>query len=430
MRYKHPDKKLFVKNREKIKRHLPLKSLAILASNDEMPRNGDQFFAYRQHSNLFYLTGIEQEKTLLILFPGHPDPLKREVVFTLKPNEDMETWEGHKNTPEEISSLSGIQNVQWLDRFDAFLQEFMEMVDQVYLDRNEYPKFSTSVATRDERLIKSLQNSYPLHEFKRLAPFMKAARLVKEAEEIAMMQQASLITGNGFREVLANLKPGMYEYEIEALLTGTFLRHGASGHAYAPIVASGVHACALHYVHNDGICSDGALLLIDFGAEYGNYAADCSRTIPVNGRFTERQKALYQAVLEVQKEAIKLFIPGNTINRVNEKVNKMMEEQMIKLGLFTKEEVARQDKSRPLYFRYFMHGTSHFIGLDVHDVGDKDTPFKEGMVLTCEPGIYVKEEQTGIRIEDDILVATEPVNLTAAIPKEIDEIENLMQIGS
>lgn len=428
MRYHKINKELFVRNRTKLNKSLTTKALALVFANDEMPRNGDQTFPYRQNSDFFYLTGLEQEQSILCLCPDHPDKKLREIVFTIHPNTLLETWIGHKYTPDEIREITGIQTVKWLEDFESTLRDLMLTRESVYLNQNEYPKFETEVPSRDLRWARQLKNDYPAHDYQRLAPLLKSLRLVKEPEELELIKKAIHITAEAFQRVLQFTRPGVKEYEVEAEMTHEFIRRGASGHAYPPIVASGQNACTLHYTQNDQLCKEGDLMLLDFGAEYGNYAADCSRTIPVNGKFSPRQKACYEAVLRVQKAAIKHFVPGNTISRVNQAVNQLIEEELIGLGLFTREEVKHQSPEAPLFFNYYMHGTSHFMGLDVHDVGDKETVFQAGMVLSCEPGLYIKEEGIGIRIENDILVAEKPVDLMAAIPREAEEIENLMSL--
>lgn len=427
MRYQPIKSSLFQKNRKKLSARIDKNSVAIIHSNDEMPRNGDQYFSYRQSSDFFYLCGIEQEKSILVICPDYVNESLREILFILKPNKKLEIWEGHKLTLKEAQEISGIKTVKWIEDFPIVLGELLQNNSKIYLNLAENTKFQPEIATRDTRKQKELKKKYPLHQYDRLAPVLAELRTIKEEEEISIIKQACAITNKAFRKVLQTVKPEMYEYEIEAEMTHAFIKNGAKGHAYAPIIASGKNACILHYVDNDAKCNDGDLLLMDFGAEYANYAADCSRTIPLNGKFTERQKACYQSVLSVLKKAQKLLVPGATINEVNKKVNSMMEEEMIKLGLFTEEDVDKQDEADPLYFKYFMHGTSHFIGLDVHDVGGKDLELKKGMILTCEPGIYIEEEGIGIRLENDILVDDEPVNLMLDIPIEIDEIEASMR---
>jgi Xaa-Pro aminopeptidase len=416
----------FKRNREKLVKELKPGSVAIITSNDELTRTGDQDFAFRQNSNLFYLTGLNQEKTILVLCPDHPDKNLREIVFSIKPEKTLETWTGHKYTKEEIKEISDINTVKWLYDFDLTIRDLIVHSEFIYLNSNEYAKYLTDVFYQDIRLIQKLQKLYPLHKFERLAPILTNLRLAKEPEELELIKTSCDITGSAFERVLKFVKPGVYEYEVEAEMTHEFLRKGARGHAYQPIIGSGKNALILHYTENSDQSKDGDLLLMDFGAEYGNYAADCSRTIPVNGKFTNRQRACYEAVLRVQKEAIKLYVPGNSCEYVNKQVWKLMEQEMINLGLFTEEDVSKQDPAKPLYTKYLMHGVAHFIGLDVHDVGSKYKEFEKGMVITCEPGLYIGEENIGIRIENDIMVDETPVDLMAHIPREIDEIEALM----
>lgn len=420
------DKDLFIKNRNKISSKLKSNSLAIVIANDELNRSGDQHFPFRQNSDLFYLTGLEQEKCILTLCPDHPDVKLREILFTIKPNELLETWTGHKYTKEEVQQISGINTVKWIDDFDMTLRNLALSSENIYVNLNEYIKYESPVLYQDQRLVQDLKNQFPLHQYFRLAPIITSERLLKEDEEIEVLQQACDITNDAFYRVLKFVKPGVKEYEVEAEMTHEFVSKGGRGHAYQPIVGSGKNALVLHYVENSDECKDGDLLLMDFGAEYGNYAADCSRTIPVNGKFTERQKKCYEAVLRVQKEAIKMFTPGNTIDKVNKAVFKLMEKELITLGLLTQKEVDKQNPDQPLYTKYLMHGITHFIGLDVHDVGSKYESFKKGMVLTCEPGLYIKEEGIGIRIENDIMVDDTPVDLMANIPREVEEIEKIM----
>jgi len=419
--------KFFTANRKSLVKKLKPSSVAIINSNDEVCRNGDQNYPFRQSSDLFYLTGLEQEKCILVLCPDFPDEKLREVLFTIKPNEQLETWTGHKYTKDESYEISGITSVKWLEDFEMILRDMLLNSDNIYVNLNEYSKYQTPVSYTDYRMVSNLKEKYPAHSYHRLAPLITEQRLVKSKEEIDLLKKACSITNKAFKRVLNFTEPGKKEFEVEAELTHEFIRHGARGHAYQPIVGSGENALVLHYIENSDECKDGDLLLMDFGAEYANYAADCSRTIPVNGEFTERQKACYEAVLRVQKEAIKLFVPGNTIEKVNKSVFKMMEKEMIDLGLFTKEEVENQNPDNPLYSKYLMHGIAHFIGLDVHDVGSKYQKFEKGMVLTCEPGLYIKEEAIGIRIENNIVVEKNPIDLMADIPREVNEIEDLMK---
>lgn len=424
------NKMLFSKNRSKLINTLPDNSLVIINSNDEMPRNGDQLFKYRQNSDLFYLTGINFPKSILALCPGHPNENYREILFATKPNEYFATWYGHQPDKAELKALSDIKNIIWLDDFEAVLKDLMINSENIFLSSNEYIKFTPGFNDRNHRFAIDLKEKFPLHQYHRLTPLITDLRLQKEPEEIEAIKKACDITEKGFQRVLKSIKPNACEYQVEAELTYTFAINGANGHAYHPIVASGINACTLHYIENKNICKDGDLLLMDFGAEYENYAADCSRTIPVNGKFTTRQKAYYQAVLNVYKEAEKLFVVGNTIDKLNKETSILIEKELIKLGLFTNEDVIKQNTDSPLYLKYYMHGVSHFIGLDVHDVGSKQVEFREGMILSCEPGIYNKDEENGmgIRLENDILITKEgPVNLMKNIPIEIEEIEKIMQ---
>lgn len=426
MKYMPLDSTLFVKNRKKLIKLLQPNSIALIHSNDEMPRNGDQYFPFRQNSDLFYLTGIDQEKTILTLCPNHPDKSLRDILFIIESNEKIATWEGDKYTIEEAQKASGIETVKFISSFDSVFRELALKADNIYINLLENPKFKPEIKSADERFIPTLENEFPAHDFLRLAPLLKKTRLIKEPEEIKLMQNACDITEKAFHRIMHFIKPGVTEYQVEAELTHEFLWNRANGHAYPPIVASGKNACVLHYTENTSECKDGDLLLMDFGAEYANYAADCSRTIPVNGKFTPRQKDCYEAVLRVMKKAIGWLTPGTTINRVNERVENLLQEEHIRLGLYSKKDIENQDPNNPLVKKYYPHGTCHFIGLDVHDVGDRTATLEEGMVLTCEPGIYIPEENIGIRIEDNIIVAHKPVNLMEQIPKETEEIEKIM----
>ena len=428
MRYEPIDNTLFKKNRANLAKLLKPKSVAVFHSSDQYPRNGDQYFKYRQQSDMFYLTGIEQEKTILMIAPGFHNEKFREALFILKPEPKLEKWEGHKLTVKEAREISGIENVFFEEDFEVSLREVLLDSKRVYLNTNEYVKFFTEVPDRNLRMANQLKEKYPLHKYERVAPLMIRLRQIKSEEEAGIIRKACEITGKAFDKVLENIKPGMMEYEVEAMITGEFLRHGSSGHGYDPIVASGFNACMLHYTDNDMVCKDGDLVLMDIGAEYANYTADMTRTIPVNGKFSERQKECYNAVLDVFKAAREMLVPGNTIDKVNKAVNKLMEKKMIELGLFSEKDVENQDPDNPLYLKYFMHGISHPLGLDVHDVGSKYEPYKPGMVVTCEPGLYIEEENIGIRIENDILITEDgPVDLMINIPIEVDEIEFAMQ---
>jgi Xaa-Pro aminopeptidase len=419
--------RLFVHNRSKLVPHLKKSSLAILHSNDEMPRNGDQFFPFRQNSDLFYLTGINQEKTVLALCPDHPIQKNREILFILKPNPQFETWHGKRLTKTEAIEISGIQNIVWIEEFESVLAELVFYSENIYLNQYENTKYISEVDSRDKRFISLIKEKYPTRNIERLFPILTELRLIKEPEEINMVRHASLITEKAFRRVLNYVKPGVAELEIEAELSHEFRINRAQGHAFYPIVASGENACILHYIENRQVCKDGDLVLLDFGAEFNNYAADCSRTIPVNGRFTPRQKQLYNAVLNVFNRAKSLMVKGATIALINKQVCKLFEEEHVKLGLYSVEDIHKQDADNPLYANYFMHGVSHFLGLDVHDVGSRYQTLEPGMIITCEPGIYVREEGIGIRIENDILITEEaPIDLMQQIPVEVEELEELM----
>ncbi len=427
MRYDPISSGFFTSNRTNFSKKLKAKSVAIFNSNDEYHRNGDQNFPYRQNSDLFYLTGIEQEQSILILAPDHPEPKLREILFLLEANEQMETWFGHKLTVNEAQKISGIKSIMIMPRLELVLNEIILASENIYFNFNEYIKYSTEVISRDRRFAESIKTKFPSHNFERSAPILAELRFIKSEVEIDLIQKAIDITEKAFRRVLKNTKPEKKEFEIQAEIDYEFSRNGANGHAYAPIIASGVNACTLHYIENDKVCKDGDLLLMDFGAEYANYAADLTRTIPINGKFTKRQRKIYEAVLRVQKEAIKLMVVGNTVDKLNKAVNVLMKAELLTLGLMTKEEFSDPIKANSILFKYFMHGTSHYLGLDVHDVGSKYEKMKAGMVFTCEPALYIQDEEIGIRLENDILITEDgPLDLMKNIPIDPDEIEALM----
>ncbi len=427
MRYDPISQELFLKNRENLVNLLLPKSLAVLNSNDIMPTNADGTMRLVQNSDLFYLSGIDQEETILILFPDFPNEEYREILFVKETSELIEVWEGHKYTKEEATEASGIGKVCWLSEFDGIFSTLMAEAEHVYLNTNEHIRASVRVETRDARFITFCQEQYPLHRYERLAPLMHRLRAVKSEPEIAMQQRACDITEQAFRRVLKFVKPGVMEYEIEAEYLHEFVRNGSRGFAYEPIVASGENACILHYLDNHAECQAGDVLMMDVGAEYGRYYADMSRSIPVSGRFTERQKAVYNAVLRVQRAAMDLLRPGNTIKEYHREVGKLMERELIGLGLLNAREVKQQDEKKPLYKKYFMHGTSHHLGLDVHDVGNVYRPFEAGMVFTVEPGIYIREEGLGIRLENNVVITNDGVHdLMRNIPIEAEAIEDLM----
>jgi len=427
MRYKTISKGMYIRNRAKLIAKLKTGSLAIVNSNDEMPRSGDQTFPFRQNSDMFYLTGLDQEQCILTLCPGHPVESMREMLFTVKTNDLMVTWNGHKYSMDEVREVSGIQNVKWLDDFELTLRDLMSRVQIVYLNQNEYPKFTTEVPLCDNRFAEKMHHEFPVHSYERLAPLITSLRLIKEPEEIIQIRRACELTNDGFRRVLSYVKPGVKEYEIEAEFTHEFIRKGATGHAYSPIIASGENACILHYCSNANTCNDGDLVLLDVGAEYGNYAADMTRTIPVNGKFSPRQRQVYEAVLRVLKAATVMLVPGTTIDKWHSGVCKIMEKELAGLGLISEFQINDSSAETPAFFKYYMHGTGHFMGLDVHDVGSRQVVFETGMVITCEPAIYIPEEGIGIRLENDIMIAEEPVNLMEGIPIEPDEIEAIMR---
>lgn len=426
MRYTAIDPDFFCTNRHRLEKQLRPNSVAIVHSNDEIPRTGDQNFPFRQNSTLFYLSGLDQAGTIITLFPNHPDEAMREVAFITETDEHMVTWYGRKYTLKEAAEISGIRNIKWLSQFEATLRDFMYRAEFVYLDMEEQPKFSTEVESRNLRFARKLRNDYPLHQYQRLAPLVTHQRLVKAPAEMELINKAIDITGAAFRRVLSFMRPGIKEYEAEAEIIHEFIRSGATGHAFPAIVASGADNNILHYDVNNKVIEDGSLVLIDFGAEYANYASDCTRTIPANGRFTPRQRQVYESVLNVQRQAMKLMTPGNNIMNLQQQVVKLMEAELIKLGLITQQDVEAPKGSTPAYFKYYMHFVSHFMGLDTHDVGTRQETFRRGMVLTCEPGIYIAEEGFGIRLENDVMVDHDPVDLMAHIPVEPDEIEALM----
>lgn len=419
---------LFKRNRDKVCRLLNPKSVAIVHSNDEMHRTGDQNFPFRQNSDLFYLTGVNQEKTILVLAPGFPVEKMREILFIRKSSKNLEIWEGKRLSPDEAKQVSGIENVRWLEDYDSVVAELLSFADTIYFDIPESLKYKPDNLYRGEKYLKELKKAYPLHKYERLFPIIAKLRMVKEPEEINLMRKACHITHEGFLRILKTLKPGMMEFEAEAEITHEFIKLNCDGHAYAPIVASGKNACVLHYITNRDKCKEGDLLLMDFGAEYCNYASDLSRTVPVNGKFTKRQRDLYDATLRVFKFARGLMKPGATINKIHDQVCEKWEEEHVFLGLYTKDEAKNNKEVSPLWFKYYLHGTSHFLGLDVHDTGRKNDELKPGMVITCEPGIYIPEENTGIRIENDILITeTGNIDLMESIPIEAEEIEKLMK---
>ncbi len=427
MRYEPIDSNLFIQNRKNFTDRLKKKSVAIFNAADLMPRNGDATFPFRQQSDLFYLTGIDQEDTALILFPDCPVEKYREALFVRKTSELIMLWEGEKLTLEQARKVSGIKNVFWKDEFPGILKMVMYQAETCYLNSNENDRASTGTPDFDLLFAREIREAYPLHQFERAAPVMSELRTVKSAIEIDLLGKAIAITEKAFRRILKFVKPGVAEYEVEAEITHEFIRNGATGHAYTPIIASGKSSNILHYITNNKKCNDGDLLLLDFGAEYANYAADLTRTIPVSGKFSKRQKDVYNAVLRIQRAAMKMMQPGIRLDDFNKDVGSVVTEELLQLGLLKSEDVKKQDPDKPLWKKYMPHGTAHFLGLDVHDIGNRYVPMKAGVVLTCEPGIYIKEEGFGIRIENDVLLTDKgAVDLMKNIPVEAEEIEELM----
>lgn len=428
MKYQEIPSSFFIRNRKKLVSQLTDNSLLILYSAEEYPRNGDQFYPFRQNSDFYYLSGIDQESTALLVWKGSQKNDVNILLFIKKTDKNQEIWFGKKLDPKTAKSKSGIDNVMFMDEMEDWIQKYSSVADNFYSWQPNMAKFDNNFLkgslnfTLKERPEFLKMNQHNLYDI------TSVLRLVKDEEEIQAMKKAISITKDAYHRVLKSIQPSMYEYEIEAEISYEFLKQGATGHAYSPIIAGGINATILHYPDNDQKLNDGELLLMDFGAEYGNYAADCSRTIPINGKFTSRQKEYYNAVLDVYKKAIKLFVPGNTIDEINAKVNKWMELKLLELGLLTSEDIENSTTDTPAYFKYYMHGTCHFIGLDVHDTGTKQTPFEKGMILTCEPGLYIEKEKIGIRIETNVLVDDEPIDLMNDFPVEIEEIENYLAI--
>ena len=427
MKYLPVNEHLFTNNRKNFVSRIKSSSIAIFNSNDEFPRSGDQTFVFKQNADFFYLTGIDQEQSILIVFPDCPNSLYKEVLFLRQTNEHIAVWEGHKYTKEEARKASGIETVYWLSEFDAILHSIINYADNIYITTNENDRFSFSVPYRDLRMLDELRAKYPLHHYERSAPIMRDLRVVKSDIEVELTKKACAITRDAFIRTLKFVKPGVTEYEIEAEVIHEFIRQRATGHAYTPIIASGKNAIVLHYIDNNQVCNDGDVILFDFGAEYANYNADMSRSIPVSGRFTKRQRDVYDAVLRVMREATKLIVAGAVWNEYHDEVGKIMTGELIGLGLLDKHDVEKQDPKMPAYKKYFMHGTSHHLGLDVHDFASRYKPFEVSNILTCEPGIYIPKEGLGIRIENNILITQGGnIDLMADIPVEADEIESIM----
>ena len=422
--------RMFTQNRANFTTQLPPKSIALFTANESMPRNGDEFYPFRQQSDFFYLTGIEVENALLVIAPDYPDESMREMLFIEPYNEAKAIYEGEMLDASHAAAISGIKTVMGSDSFYAVLNAmaYSGYCETIFLNTYEYPKYECGVETIQKRFNKDVKECYPMHSYGRTAPILNAIRLVKSEEEIELIRHACNITADAFRHCMATVKPGMYEYQMQAELEYVFKYNNANGNAFAPIIASGKNACSLHYSKNQALLNDGDLLLFDVGCEYKNYSSDLSRTIPINGKFTPRQRECYEEVLRVMKEVEKLYVPGNTINDINEATRRLMEQEMIGLRLFTAEDVKHQDSDRPLVKKYLPHGVIHHIGLDTHDNLDAFIPFELGMILTLEPGIYLPEENIGIRIENDLLITNgKPLDLFESLPVEVEEIEEAMR---
>lgn len=431
MKYLPINAALFSTNRESFVKQMVEGALAVFNSNDIFPISADSTMPFQQHRDIFYLSGVDQEESILVLFPSASNPAHREILFLKETSELIAIWEGEKLTKSTALETSGIKTVYWLQQFPVIFKQVMAECSAIYVNTNEHLRASTVVETREDRFIKTVKNDYPAHHVLKSAPIMHRIRSIKHPIEIDLMQTACNITEAGFRRLLGFVKPGVWEYEIEAELSHEFLRNRSKGFAYTPIIASGKNACVLHYIENNQQCKDGDVILLDVAAEYANYSSDLTRCIPVSGRFTKRQKAVYNAVLHVKKEAEKLLLPGVIMADYHKTVGLLMEEQLVKLQLISLDDIKNQKADWPAYKKYFMHGTSHFIGLDTHDVGLWHEPIKAGMVFTCEPGIYIPEEGLGIRLEDDLLVQKTgaPFNLMGNIPLEAEAIEDLMNRG-
>jgi Xaa-Pro aminopeptidase len=429
MKYDKIDPSLFIENRKRFSDNLQKNSIAILTSNDVMPTNADDVMGFAQNNDLFYLTGIDQDETILVIFPDAVKNENKEILFVKEVSEHSKIWDGDFLTKEEATAISGIKNVKWIHEFEKTIQLFAFEADTFYLAHNEHIKRVTSeMTTRQDRMIQWCKEKYPLHQYDRVAKITRELRPIKSETEVLLIQQAIAISVKGFKGLLKAVQPNCKEYELEAELAYEMIKNGGTRHAFKPIVASGKNACALHYNSNDGICKEGDMVLVDFGVCYANYNSDTTRCVPVNGKFSSRQRAVYQAVLHCLKEGSKLLKPGVLSVNYEKQMAALIEKELIGLGLITAEDIANQNPDSPVYKKYFMHGTAHHLGLDVHDVGLYSRPFEKGMVLTCEPGIYIQEEGIGCRLENDYLLTENGnINLSEAMPIEIDEIESLIK---
>ena len=427
MRYHQLPKEIFINNRERFVKFLKPRSLAVFNSNDIYPTSADGTLPFKQSADIFHLSGIDQEESILVIFPDAYKPEHREMLFLKETNEHIAIWEGAKLTKQQAFEVSGIRSVFWLNDFERVFKEVMSHAECAYLNTNEHLRATIEVETREARFVKWCKATYPVHEYERAAPIMHQIRAIKNEHEIAVMQTVADITAKSYDRILKFLKPGVWEYELEAEFMHEFLMNRSRGFAYTPIIGGGFNACVLHYIENNDQCQDGDLVLFDVGAEYANYACDVTRCFPVNGKFTERQKQIYNAVLRVKRGAEKLLYVGNNLVDYHKGVGELMTKELVDLKLITMDDVKNEDPAWPAYKKYFMHGTSHYLGIDVHDVGLWTGTIEEGMVFTCEPGIYIPEEKLGIRIEDDLVITKKGlINLTKAIPIEVEEIEEAM----
>jgi Xaa-Pro aminopeptidase len=417
----------YERNRSKLVDRLPQNSSVVVFSNDQMPRNGEHYFPYRQNSDLLYLCGIQQHDTILILSPSHPNPALREILCVLQPSAIETIWNGSLLSADRAREISGVSHIRWTEDFEKLIHDVVYYSDVIYTNLSENSKLDPDLHTMDIRKTRWMQQHFPLHRYGRLAPMMEDLRTIKSSEEILAIRKAGEITGEAFLKVLSMVQPGVREYDVEAEITSCFLRNGVRHHAFEPVIAAGANACVLHYSSRNDLCQDGDMLLIDFGAEWLHYASDCTRTIPVSGRFTPRQRALYDATLRMFRKAMFLLREGSTIAQVNVQLGQFWEKEHVDLGLYSMNDLRRQSPDAPLYKKYFMHNIAHFIGLDVHDLGHRTEPLRAGMVVSCEPGIYIPEEGVGIRLETTVLITPgDSIDLMPRIPIEAEEIEQFM----
>lgn len=430
MKYHPIDSNLYIKNRAKFVSQMKPNSLAIFNSNDNYPVSADSTLPFAQHRDILYLSGVDQEESILLLFPDAPYDELREILFLKETNDHIAVWEGEKLSKASATAVSGVKNIIWLQDFEKTLAQLMTYCDTIYINTNEHYRAKIETETREARFVKWWKNHYPAHQVAKSNPILQRIRSIKEPEELALIQTACDITEKGFRRLLSFTKPDVWEYELEAELIHEFIRNRSKGFAYTPIIASGINANVLHYIENNKKCKSGDLILLDVAAEYANYSSDMTRTIPVSGRYSERQKAVYNAVLKVKNEATKMLIPGAFWKEYHIEVGKIMTAELLNLGLISKSDVQNEDPEKPAYKKYFMHGTSHHLGLDTHDYGLLHEVIQPNMVFTVEPGIYIPAEGFGVRLEDNVVVQAsgEPLNLMKNIPIEIDEIETLMNL--